>query len=382
MKNIMNTQTFKSFFAKKYPSVTRARKIWVSIIAVVIPAIVLVIIFNLSYSKGFVNEDEAQGNQKHSKVQQLATSDDTEWYKNDSQSSEAKNKLQKSPENLKGLMLGGTNNANNMDDETQKAMRASITTNQITGDNQSNSLNNSSIQNEVHAESDNSSKESQLNPGIQNESQIFLNEAEKNNPDYLSESVQNPMSPYELQAGSIIPATLITGINSDLPGQIIAQVTENVYDSITGNNLLIPQGTKVIGVYDSKIAYGQERVLVAWKRLLFPNGKSLDLDGMPGIDMSGYAGFNDEVDNHYGKIFGSVILMSFLSAGAQLSQPQEANSQYSQPTVNQMLAQSLGTNLANTGNMITQKNVNIQPELEIRQGFQFNISVTKDMFFT
>ncbi|MDX2164242.1 MAG: TrbI/VirB10 family protein, partial [Gammaproteobacteria bacterium] len=178
------------------------------------------------------------------------------------------------------------------------------------------------------------------------------------------------------------PATLITGINSDLPGQIIAQVTENVYDSISGNNLLIPQGTKVIGVYDSKITYGQERVLVAWKRLLLPSGKSLDLDGMPGIDMSGYAGFNDEVDNHYAKIFGSVILMSFLSAGAQLSQPQNTNNQNTQPTVNQMLAQSLGTNIANTGNMITQKNLNIQPTLEIKPGYQFDISVAKDVVFS
>ncbi len=377
----MNTQTFKSFFAKKYPSVTRARKFWISIIAVVIPAIVLVIIFNLSTSKGFVNANEAQENQKH-KLQQLATSDDAEWYKKYSQSPGAMNTSQKSQENLKSLMLSGTNNTSNMDDETQKAMRASITTNQITGDNESNSLDSSSMQSAGQAGGDNSGKESQLNSNTKNDNQAFLNDAEKNNPDYLSESVQNPISPYELQAGSIIPATLITGINSDLPGQIIAQVTENVYDSITGNNLLIPQGTKVIGVYDSKVAYGQERVLVAWKRLLFPNGKSLDLDGMPGVDMSGYAGFNDEVDNHYGKIFSSVILMSFLSAGAQLSQPQSLNNQYSQPTVNQMLAQSLGTNIANAGNMITQKNLNIQPTLEIRQGFQFDISVTKDIVFS
>jgi type IV secretion system protein VirB10 len=174
---------------------------------------------------------------------------------------------------------------------------------------------------------------------------------------------------------------LITGINSDLPGQITAQVRSNVYDSIAGNYLLIPQGAKITGLYDSQIAYGQERILVAWKRIIFPNGKSIDLQGMPGVDMRGYAGLHDQVDNHYGKIFGSVILMSLLGAGGQLAQPQNSNNPWQSPTVGQTVAQSLGTNIANTGTMITSRNINIQPTLEISPGYEFNISVTKDIIF-
>jgi type IV secretion system protein VirB10 len=209
----------------------------------------------------------------------------------------------------------------------------------------------------------------------------FLNESAQKTDDYLHAELQSPLSPYELQAGTIIPGVLISGINSDLPGQITGQVRSNVYDSISGKYLLVPQGAKLVGVYDSQVAYGQERVLIAWRRIIYPNGKSFDLEGMPGVDMSSYAGFNDQVNNHYFKIFGSVILMSILSAGGQLSQPQQTQSMYAPPTVGQTLAQSLGSNIANTGTMITAKNINIQPTLQIRQGYEFNISVTKDMVF-
>lgn len=132
---------------------------------------------------------------------------------------------------------------------------------------------------------------------------------------------------------------------------------------------------------DSQVAYGQERVLIVWKRIIFPNGQSINLQGMPGIDMSGFAGFKDQVNNHYGKMFGSVVLMSVLGAGAQLSQPQNNTNPFAAPTVGQTLAQSVGTNLANTATMITAKNINIQPTLEIRPGYTFNISVTNDMVF-
>jgi len=134
-------------------------------------------------------------------------------------------------------------------------------------------------------------------------------------------------------------------------------------------------------LYDSQIAYGQERVLIAWKRIIFPNGQSINLEGMPGIDLSGYAGFHDQVNNHYGKIFGSVLLMSIISAGAQLSQPQQQFSNNSQLSVSQMIAASLGTNIMNTANMMTEKNLSIQPTLVIRPGYLFNVSITKDMVF-
>jgi type IV secretion system protein VirB10 len=121
--------------------------------------------------------------------------------------------------------------------------------------------------------------------------------------------------------------------------------------------------------------------LIVWKRIIYPNGQSIDLEGMPGVDMNGYAGFNDKVNNHYMKIFGSVILMSIISAGAQLSQPDNSNDNNSNPTVNQTLAASLGVNIMNTSNTILQKNLGIQPTLEIRPGYLMNVSVTKDIVF-
>lgn len=200
--------------------------------------------------------------------------------------------------------------------------------------------------------------------------------------DYLSSKVNLPKSPYEIKAGTVIPGILITGINSDLPGQVTAQVRNHVYDTITGNHLLIPQGTKMVGLYDSAITYGQERVSIVWRRLIFPNGQSIDLQGMPGADVSGYSGFNDKVNNHYVRIFGSTIVMSALAAGAQLSQPkQESQNPFAPPSVNQTLAQNLGMNIAGTGNALLAKNLGIQPTLEIRPGYLFNITVTKDVIF-
>jgi len=218
-------------------------------------------------------------------------------------------------------------------------------------------------------------------PNLQGEKKTFLKMNSLKDDDYLQEGLKNPFSPYEVKAGTVIPAILITGINSDLPGQITAQVRQNVYDTIAGKYVLIPQGAKLTGLYDSQIAYGQSRVLIVWKRIIYPNGQSIDLDGMPGADMSGYAGFNDQVNNHYMKIFGSVILMSAISAGAQLSQPKNDNNNNNNPTINQTLAASLGTNIMNSANMVLQKNLGIQPTLVIRPGYLMNVSVTKDIVF-
>jgi type IV secretion system protein TrbI len=118
----------------------------------------------------------------------------------------------------------------------------------------------------------------------------------------------------DIKAGTIIPATLVTGINSDLPGTMIGKVRRNVYDTVTGNYLLIPQGTTLIGNYDSKVVFGQSRVLIVWSRLIFPNGSSFDLQGMPGVDLTGMAGLHDQVDNHYKRIFGSALLFSVFGA--------------------------------------------------------------------
>jgi len=129
-----------------------------------------------------------------------------------------------------------------------------------------------------------------------------------------------PMSPYTVMAGSILPAVLVSGINSDLPGPILAQVCENVLDSATGKYLLVPQGSRLIGAYQNASAYGQQRVQIAWQRLIFPNTSSMDLPQLPGTDQRGYAGFSDQVDHHYLATFGTAAVMSLISAGQAVGQ--------------------------------------------------------------
>lgn len=212
--------------------------------------------------------------------------------------------------------------------------------------------------------------------------QFLNNQRTATDTDYSSSVKKAPRSPYEVKAGAVIPAIMIGGINSDLPGQVIAQVKENVYDSKTGQHLLIPQGSRLIGLYDSSVTYGQERVLLAWNRVIFPNGDSFNLQGMPGADKAGYAGFFDQVDNHYFKIFGNAILMSIISAGVQISQPNNGgngNNSNQGPSVSQTVGAALGQQIGQTALTITQKNLNIQPTLKIRPGYEFNVMVTADM---
>ena len=212
----------------------------------------------------------------------------------------------------------------------------------------------------------------------QNNKDQFLAKAQANSPDYNPSGKTTPLSPYELKAGSVVPAVLINGINSDLPGAVIAQVRENVFDTATGRFLLIPQGARLFGKYDSHVTYGQSRVLIAWQRIIYPDGTNIDLHGMPGGDVSGYAGFEDEVDNHYLRIFGAAVMMSAISAGAELSQPQ-ATTTTAAPTAGQTASAALGQQLSQTGAAITQKNLQLQPTLEIRPGYLFVIMVTADL---
>jgi type IV secretion system protein VirB10 len=177
-------------------------------------------------------------------------------------------------------------------------------------------------------------------------------------------------------AGTQIPGVLITGINSDLPGQILGQVSQNTFDSVTGKYLLIPQGTKIVGEYDSRIGYGQERVLIVWTRLLFPNGKSLSLEGMPGVDMSGYAGLADKVNNHYLKLLSGVVVSSVLSAGSRVAQ---GGSRTVDPSLGQLGAEGFAMNVDDVGQQIARKNLNIQPTIEIEPGKRFSIFVNKDL---
>lgn len=216
--------------------------------------------------------------------------------------------------------------------------------------------------------------------GSQNENKRFLEEQRKDldKNGYLAQSLQKPAGEHELFAGSIIPAVMITGINSDLPGEITAQVRQNVYDSLNPALVLIPQGARLIGQYSSAVAYGQQRMLVAWNRLINPNGTTIALQGMPGTDGMGQAGMNDQVDNHYMRIFGSALLISMLGVGEQLSQPQNS-SILTAPSVSQQAAAASAMELNNVGTQVLQKNLNIQPTLVIRPGYLFNVLVTRTM---
>lgn len=192
-----------------------------------------------------------------------------------------------------------------------------------------------------------------------------------------------PRTAYEMRAGFVIPATLISGINSQLPGQIVAQVSQNVYDTPTGKWLLIPQGTRLVGAYSSDVVYGQARVLVGWQRLVFPDGKAMDIGSMPGADSGGYAGFNDKVNNHYIRIFSSALLMSGVVAGVAYSQNRNpaATGSYAAPTASATMSQALGQELGQVTSQMIAKNLNIAPTLEIRPGYRFNVVVVKDLTF-
>lgn len=200
------------------------------------------------------------------------------------------------------------------------------------------------------------------------------------NSDVAESSYVDLKSRFELKAGSVIPALLLTSINSDLEGELLAQVREDVFDSVSGNYLLIPKGTKIFGKYDSAINYGQERLFVSWSRLIFANGASLTLNDMSGVDASGSAGFNAEVNNRYGRLFTNAILMSLITAGVQLSQPQESRTGDG-ASVGQTLAASLGQNIGEVSAQVTRKNLNIQPTLEQQYGYRFNVMVNQDLVF-
>ena len=188
--------------------------------------------------------------------------------------------------------------------------------------------------------------------------------------------VAAPASSYVVQAGNIIPAALITGIRADLPGQITAQVTENVFDSPTGRFLLVPQGTRLIGIYDSQVAFGQSRVLLVWTRLIMPNGRSIVLERQPGADTAGYSGLKDEVDNHFGLLFKAALLSTLLGVGSELGTTTGAGTNSDVITA---LRRGSSDSLNQTGQKVVQQNLNIQPTLTIRPGFPVRVIVNRDL---
>jgi type IV secretion system protein TrbI len=186
--------------------------------------------------------------------------------------------------------------------------------------------------------------------------------------------VQAPASKYILQAGAVIPAALITGLRSDLPGQVTAQVTEDVYDSPTGKILLIPQGARLVGQYDAQIAFGQTRALLVWNRLIMPNGRSIVLERQPGADPEGYAGLEDEVDNHWGTLFKAAILSTLLSVGSEAGMSGNNNG-----SLAEAIQQGVSQSVNQTGQQVVSRSLNIQPTITIRPGFPVRVMVTHDL---
>jgi type IV secretory pathway VirB10-like protein len=196
---------------------------------------------------------------------------------------------------------------------------------------------------------------------------------------YLPHTRNQQQSPLEVKTGTVIPATMLGGLNSDLPGMILAQVSQNVYDTATGGYLLIPQGSRLVGIYDNYIAYGQNRALVVWNRIVYPDGSTLELEGMPGTDQGGYAGLEDQVDNHYFRIFGSAILMSVITGMYDFSQ--DSGRHGDEQSAGDTLASAVAREMAQTSQMMLRKNLDIQPTIKIPSGYKLNVMVKRDIIF-
>ena len=190
---------------------------------------------------------------------------------------------------------------------------------------------------------------------------------------YNPHALQDPASPYQVMAGTIIAASLVTGLNSDLPGQVIAQVTEHVYDTVTGVHLLIPQGTRLIGRYDSNIAFGQERALVVWQRLILPNGTSIVVDNLPGVDVAGQAGLEDEVDFHTWRLVRGIALSTLLGIGSELATQDDEDALIAAGR------ESAFESANDLGQEITRRNLDIQPTIRVRPGFPLRVIVNRDL---
>jgi type IV secretion system protein VirB10 len=192
------------------------------------------------------------------------------------------------------------------------------------------------------------------------------------------------VSPLELKAGSIISGVMMGGINSDLPGTIVGQVTENVYDSAKGSHILIPQGARMVGTFDSHVVYGQNRLLVIWNRIIYPDGTSLNIEGMLGSDQSGYAGFKQKVDHHYSRMLGAAIFASvFVAAGKEVTKDDKSTTSGSdgERSTDSIFAETVMENVTNIATQMIDKNMNIAPTLRILPGYRFSIVTTKDIAF-
>lgn len=206
-------------------------------------------------------------------------------------------------------------------------------------------------------------------------------EGEAPEDDYLKTTRTPPLSPWVVQRGTVISAVLSHRLVSDLPGDLTAEVARDVYDSPTQKYVMIPAGSRLVGEYNSSVTYGQNRVQVVWTAIYFPDGSFIDLDRMPSHAADGAIGLKDQTDNHWKRVIGGVALSSVLAAGLQISQNRSNSSVLTYPSAGQEAAAAIGTQAAQLGEQITNRNLNIQPTLKIRPGEIFAVSVKKDMLF-
>jgi len=190
---------------------------------------------------------------------------------------------------------------------------------------------------------------------------------------YNAHVLQDPVSRYQIMAGTVIAAALVTGLNSDLPGQVIAQITENIFDSVTGRTLLVPSGSRLIGSYDSVVSFGQSRALVVWHRIIMPDGSSIEIDNLPATDTAGYAGLEDEVDFHTWRLIKGVALATLLGVGTELSFGS------SEGDLIRALRQSSQESTNQAGQRLVEKNLDVQPTITVRPGWPLRVIVEKDL---
>ena len=186
-------------------------------------------------------------------------------------------------------------------------------------------------------------------------------------------ALQTPASPYQVMAGSVIAASLMTGLNSDLPAMVLAQVTEPVFDTVTGRILLIPQGSRLIGSYDSVMAFGQRRALLVWQRIILPDGSSVQIDNLPATDSAGYAGLADKVDFHSWQLLKGVAVSTLLGVGTELTLGSDESD------LVRAIRQSTQQSANQAGQQIVSKNLNIQPTITVRPGWPLRVIVHKDI---
>jgi len=194
--------------------------------------------------------------------------------------------------------------------------------------------------------------------------------------------LEAPTTPYILRTGAVIPALLLSAMESELPGTIIAQVSRDVFDTATGDYLLVPQGSRLIGEYANAIQYGQARIFVAWQRIIYPDGSALDIGAMPGADEQGEGGFRDKVDNDFLRIFGSALLMSAVTAATNwATNHNQAGFNSNGYSASSALSEAVGQQLGQATAHLLDKNLSIAPSLKITPGYRFNILAVKDLTF-